>query len=263
MTPTLRTALQNREPTLGHWLSIGHSAVAEILAMANGDFIVIDTEHTPIGLETLQNLIHAIESVGNGTEVLVRLPGNKPIAVKRALDTGATAIMVPMVNSAAEVERFVAAATFPPEGDRGIGGSRATGYGVNLSEHINSADREISLIAQIESETAVENASDIAAVEGIDALFIGPSDLSAAVGTFGDISDEEFVDCIQTVRDAAHDEGIAVGVFEPYPENLKKWRSLDFDYIVAGKDTLHLWNGAQHISEAFDEEYKEMTEPTN
>jgi 2-keto-3-deoxy-L-rhamnonate aldolase RhmA len=219
--------------------------------MAEGDFIVIDTEHTPIGLETLQKLIHAIESVGNGTEPLVRLPGNNPIAVKRTLDTGASAVMVPMVDTATEAEQFIAAATYPPDGDRGIGGSRATGYGVNLPEHVESVDREISLIAQIESITAVENAGEIAAVDGIDALFIGPSDLSAAVGSFGDTSDDEFVECIRTARDAAHDEDVAIGVFEPHPENIENWSSLGFDYVVAGKDTLHLSEGAERVSEAF------------
>ena len=251
MSESLRAAFRAREPVLGHWLSIGHPAVAEVLALADGEFVLIDTEHTPTGWETVQSLVHAIEAADGSTEPLVRLPDNDPVAVKRVLDTGVTAIMASMVDTATQAEDLVAAATYPPTGIRGVGGARAAGYGIAFQDYVQSADEEITIVAQIERETAVDNARDIAAVEGIDALFVGPSDLSAALDTFGNLDATVFQNAVERVLEAAAAESVAVGLFVPRVADIDHWIDAGFDYVVGGKDTIHLWNGANAVSTAF------------
>ncbi|MFA9517911.1 HpcH/HpaI aldolase/citrate lyase family protein [Halopenitus sp. H-Gu1] len=253
MSERLRTAFRDRDPVLGHWLSIGHPAVAEVMAMAEGDVVLIDTEHTPTEWETLQSLIHAIEAADGDSEPLVRLPENDPVAVKRALDTGASAIMAPMVDTPAEARELVSAATYPPEGTRGVGGSRAAGYGINFTEYVTEADEQVTVVAQIEREAAVTNAEAIAAVDGIDALFLGPSDLSASLDTFGDLESDVFVDAVSSVLDAADAENTSVGLFVPDPTEIERWLTRGFDYVIAGKDTIHLWEGLDDVSTIFAE----------
>ena len=251
MSDQLRTAFQARDPLLGHWLSIGHPAVAEVLAMAEGDFVLIDTEHTPTGWETLQSLAHAIEAADGSSVPLVRLPDADPVAVKRVLDIGVAAIMAPMIDTATEAEALVSAATYPPAGTRGVGGARAAGYGINFQKYVGSADDRITVIAQIERAEAVENARAIAAVDGIDALFVGPSDLSASLDTFGDLESATFQRAIEDVLAAAAAEDVATGLFVPRVEDIERWIDAGFDYVVGGKDTMHLWNGAGDVAAAF------------
>lgn len=251
MSDSLRAAFRDREPLLGHWLSIGHPAVAEVLAMAEGDFVLIDTEHTPTGWETLQSLVHAIEAADGTSVPLVRLPDNDPVAVKRVLDTGVSAIMAPMVDTPEAAEALVSAATYPPAGTRGVGGARAAGYGIDFREYVGHADERIAIVAQIERAAAVENARAIAAVEGIDALFVGPSDLSASLDTFGDLESATFQRAVDDVLAAAEAEDVATGLFVPRVDDVNTWVDAGFDYVVGGKDTMHLWNGAGDVAAAF------------
>jgi 4-hydroxy-2-oxoheptanedioate aldolase len=169
----------------GSFLNSGSPSVAEMMAAAGYDCLMIDAEHSPIGIETMHAMATAIRSGGAWT--LVRVPAMDPVWIKRALDLGVDGIMAPAINSAAEARAFVAACRYPPEGYRGVAVPviRASAYGVNAADYIREANEALLVIAQIETARGVAEAEAIAATPGIDLCFIGPHDLSASLGHMG------------------------------------------------------------------------------
>jgi len=206
----LKRALREREPVESTWVSIPHPAVAELAAEQGFDCVFLDSEHTPASVETIEELVRAVDAGNDGeTASVVRVPWNDPVRIKRVLDTGPTGVMVPMVETRAEAEAFVEATRYPPEGVRGMAAGRASGYGTRFAEYVERANDEVVAIAQIETATGVENASDIAAVDGLDALFVGPADLGASLGA--EPGDETFEAAVERVVEAAHEAGTPVG----------------------------------------------------
>lgn len=183
---SLRDRLLNRELTIGSWLSFGYPAVCEVMAKAGFDWLVVDMEHTPIDMFQAQQLIQIIDLAG--CVPLVRVGNNDALLIKRAMDAGAHGIVVPMVNTEADARRAVSAIRYPPAGTRGVGLSRAQGYGQNFEQYKIWAERESILIVQIEHVEAVENMETILAVEGVDGFIVGPYDLSGSLGRPGDFS---------------------------------------------------------------------------
>jgi 2-keto-3-deoxy-L-rhamnonate aldolase RhmA len=244
--------LRAGESVVGNWLTLADPAVAEISAGLDYDFVVIDTEHSPSNLETVSNLIRGVEAAGE-TAPIVRVPWNDHVRVKRILDVGPAGLMSPMVDTAEEAESFVEAARYPPEGRRGIAAGRAADYGIDYPEYVERANDELVLVTQVESETAVENAGDIAAVDGIDALFVGPADLSAALGNLGGYDDDRFRDAVESVLDAAHAEGVPVGTLATSEENLRRWVDLGYDFQLVGVDTSYVVEGSRRAKSTFED----------
>jgi len=160
---------------------------------------MIDAEHTALTLKDVENTVRAVEATQGDTRTFVRIPWNDHVMLKQFADLGVDGIMVPMIDSKADAESFVEALRYPPEGIRGIAGGRASEYGQRLKEYVSSIDGGITTIAQIETLEGVENAEDIAAVPGLDALFVGPAELSGSLGSFGDLETEIFVEAVETV----------------------------------------------------------------
>jgi 2-keto-3-deoxy-L-rhamnonate aldolase RhmA len=235
------------EPLSAGWVSLGHPRVAEIVALAGYDFVIVDVEHTPMSLETLDDVVRAIEL--RGVPTVVRVPWNDPVELKRVLDIGVAGVMIPMVETAAAAEEAVDAMTYPPDGVRGVAGSRATSYGLEFAEYLERADDDLVAILQIETLPGVENAAEISRVEGVDSLFVGPSDLSASLGVAGDWDDEAVLEAIDDVLGASE---VPVGSLAVTEEGIEQWVERGFDWVIAGVDSRNLLAGSQSTNEAFE-----------
>jgi len=176
--------LQSGKPQYGFWSCLASEMVTEVLTTTGIDWICIDGEHSPNGLTEIRRQLSSIE--GTETDAMVRVPIGEDWMLKQVLDLGAQTILVPMVETAEQAKQIVAAVNYPPKGIRGAGslGARASQFG-SIPDYLTTADDQICLIVQVESMTAVNNIDEILAVDGIDGVFIGPSDLSADMGYLG------------------------------------------------------------------------------
>lgn len=234
--------LREGEPVAAGWLTLMEPAVGEIMTDAGYDVVFADTEHTTASLEAVENAVRGIEAAG-GTDALVRVPSDDPTYLKRVLDVGVGGVMVPMIETADQARQLVRSTRYPPEGTRGTGAWRAQAYGDSVADYVDSADDRLVRIAQIETPTAVDNAADIAAVEGIDSLFVGPVDLSTGLGALGDTESDAFVDAVESVLEAAHAENKPVGVLALDEDETAYYDDLGFDWQIVGVDIMALREG--------------------
>lgn len=239
---------------LGTWVSIGHPMIVEAAARAEFDFVLVDTEHTEMSLETVAELVRAAAAAPGSLGVIVRPAWNDPVRIKRILDLGVDGIMVPMIDTAEAAEELVRATRYPPEGDRGLASGRATGYGQRFLEYVESDHRSLLTIAQIETPTGVENAGDIARVEGIDALFVGPADLSASLGVFGEWDAPELEEAMAEVIEAGEALDTPVGTIAVRGADVGDHVERGFDYQIAGKDMTTLIEAGERIRETYEAE---------
>jgi 2-keto-3-deoxy-L-rhamnonate aldolase RhmA len=246
----LRASIRGGDRLVGGWVSIGHPAVAEFTADAGPDFVVVDTEHGELGIGDVADAIRGIEAAG-GAVPLARVPAADPVPIKRVLDAGAGGVMVPRVDTVADAELIVDATTYPPAGVRGTAGARTSRYGPDLPEHVEDADDALTRIVQIETERAVDEAGEIAAVEGIDALFVGPADLSTALDVPLDYDAEPFRAAVERVVGAADSAGVPTGIFVTDPDRMADWLDLGFDFAVVGYDAAFLRSGTEELVGAF------------
>jgi 2-dehydro-3-deoxyglucarate aldolase/4-hydroxy-2-oxoheptanedioate aldolase len=228
------------ERLAGVWLSLPSPEVAEVVAGSDVDFVVADTEHTAASVETVEEMVRAVETAPGDTVPFVRTAWNDHVRIKRLLDTGAAGIVAPQVETAAEAETFVEATRYPPEGRRGLAASRASAYGRELDEYYRTADERITTVVQIETAAAVGNVAEISAVDGLDSLFVGPADLSASMDCFGEYESGVFREAITRVLEESE---VPVGTLAVVPEEIDYWDELGFDYQVLGADTSFLQQG--------------------
>lgn len=247
--------LGDGQAVTGGWVSIPHGSVAELTARQGYDFVVVDMEHAPVDVGDLGDLVRAIEAAPGETVPLVRPPSADPVGIKRVLDTGAGGLMVPRIDTAADARAVVEASTYPPEGIRGTAGTRASGYGADLPEYLAGADAALTRVVQVETLAAVENAGEIARVEGIDALFVGPADLSVALDVPLDYGAAAFEAAVEEVTGAGDDAGVPVGVFATDPSRFSTWRSLGFDFGIMGYDAGFLRAGNRRLLSAYEDEW--------
>ena len=252
MARSLKETLAAGERAVGNWVSIGHGTVAEIAADLGYDFVLIDLEHTPIGLETLEDLIRTVESAPGETEAVVRVPWNDHVWIKRVLDLGPAGLMIPMIESAGEARDAVEAMQYPPTGRRGLGPARAARYGRDLPEYLDRADDELVTICQIESAAGVDNAGAIAETEGVDAVIVGQGDLSTNLGIFGEWEAAEFETALETVITAADESDVPVGMLALDHEGIQRWVEAGVDFLIAGADIGYLVAGGEAAREEFE-----------
>lgn len=243
----VKRALKAGKPSLGSWVMIGHQASAEILAGAGFEWITVDMEHTSIGYETLPVLVEAIRS--RGPQAFVRVEANDPAVIKRVLDCGAGGVIVPLVNSAAEAEAAVLSARYPPAGFRGVSLGRASEYGANFDDYFRSSNEEVLVVAQIEHYKAVEAIDEIMAVEGLDAVFLGPYDLSGSMGIVGQFDHPRMREARRRVLEAGRAAGKAVGIHEVRPQAQAVRAVLDegFTLVACSLDTIFLRDTARGL----------------
>ena len=254
-TPTDGTTLRDRlaagDAPVGSWVSLGSPAAAEVVGDLGLDFVVVDTEHTPLSVESAGELVRAVDAAGD-TDTVIRVPENDPTQVKRALDRGASGVMAPKVESVEAAESLVAAASYPPEGNRGVAGSRANGYGAHTEAYVESANDAVAVLPQIETAAGVDNAEAIARVDGVDTLFVGPADLSANLGCFGEYEDATFRQAFDRVLAAAEAAGVPVGTLATGPAEIDAWHRHGVDYLIAGTDVGYLREGARSAREHYE-----------
>ena len=244
--------LRRGDPVVGHWISIGDPTVAELCGR-DADFVVVDTEHAPTDIESVATATRAVEAAGEAA-ALARVAWNDPVRIKRVLDTGVSGVLVPMVETPDEAREAVEAVRYPPEGVRGIAGSRANDYGRDLDAVVESAGDDLVTVVQIETERAVENAAAVAAVEGIDALLVGPADLSGSLGVFGEYESDRFEAAIADVLDAAHESDTPVGTLATNFDEIGLWADYGYDYQIVGVDAGYLAAGVERARRTYEDE---------
>ncbi len=214
----LRESLKSGQSVVGTWLNSGSPIVAELMAAAGFDFICVDVEHSAVDLPQTQQLFQAIRSGNSDCAAIVRLHGVDYSLVKRYLDAGARGVVAPLVRTKAEAELLVQATKYPPMGLRGVGFCRANDYGMRLTDECGKANDDILLAVQIEHIEAVDNIDRILSVDGIDAVFIGPYDLTASMGITGQFEHPDYVKARDAILEACQRHNIVPGIHVVAPE---------------------------------------------
>ena len=245
----LTNSIRSGTPQVGLWVHIAHPIVAETLSQSGVGFLLVDGEHAPIPPEALLNILPATERYG--MPVVYRVAWNRADLIKAALDHGVDGIMVPMVNSAAEARAAVSSAKYPPAGKRGIGAWRASNYYQNDAAYRGSANEATAVIAQIETREALHAIDEIAAVPGLDALFVGPADLALSLGVEPGQINDDLIDAVKVVAAAAARHGIASGIDVAAVEYLPTYRDLGMSLFTHGVDFGFLLDGGRAVADAF------------
>lgn len=233
---SLKSRLSRSELTIGSWVTLGHPSIAEIMAAAGFDWLVLDMEHSVLELSEVQSIIQVLD--GKQCPAIVRLTSNHPDQIKRVMDAGATGVMVPMIKSAAEAKAAVDGVYYPPRGQRGVGLARAQGYGNSFQAYRQWLDENAVIVVMIEHVDAVKAIDSILAVPGIDAYIIGPYDLSGSMGRPGDLNHPDVQAAIAQVLEAgrrANKPG-GIHVIEPDPEALQQRIQAYFNFLGYGLD---------------------------
>jgi len=240
MDDILKKKLQRQEITVGSWITLGHTSIAEIMAKAGFEWLVVDMEHSVITLDIAQQLIQVIE--GCGVIPLVRVGENNANIIKRVMDAGACGVIVPMINTKEQAEAAVKAVKYPPLGTRGVGLARAQGYGDKFDEYTASVNEESVVIAQIEHIDAVNNLDSILSTEGIDGCIIGPYDLSGSLGMPGNFAHPDVLAALKKVEQTCKERKVALGmhVIQPDYRLVMEEVSKGYSFIGFSLDILFL-----------------------
>lgn len=244
-----KEALAGCERQVGLWCSMASSISAEILAGAGFDWIVIDGEHAPNDIPLLVSQLQAMR--GGTAEPVFRVPWNEPVIIKRALDAGARSLLIPFVQNAEEARKAVAAARYPPLGIRGVAVvPRVNDYG-RVRDYHRNAHLETCILVQLETRAALKEIEAIAAVDGIDGMFIGPSDLAA---DFGHLADNKHPEVQAAIKDAAQRiraAGRSAGTLSGNLDDVEPLFEMGFNFTAAGSDVGLLARGAESVAARF------------
>jgi len=242
------TALAQGETLMGSFISTGYPVNTELMAQAGFDFLIIDLEH---GVCAERDILHQLYAMqGTNCIPVVRVESHEKQRVHRLLDIGVQGIMFPRVNNAAEARDCVAAMRYPPDGVRGVATIvRAAGYGSQFIDYRDSSKDNFLPIIQIESAEAVKNVEEIAAVDGVGVLFVGPMDLSTSLGIFRQYDHPLFLDALAKTIAAAKKYNRAAGILLPGVDTTRYYRDMGFNFITAGTDIFLLKTAATQLAE--------------
>jgi 4-hydroxy-2-oxoheptanedioate aldolase len=249
LAPTFRDRLAgSSRPLAGIWACTGSALVAEICAGGGLDWMLIDLEHSPNGLESTLAQLQAVAAYP--ITPVVRVPAGDPVTIKQVLDLGAQNLLVPMVSSAEEARLVVEAVRYPPRGRRGVGSALARSARWNRIDHyLTAADDYVSLFVQVETAAAVEAATEIAAVDGIDGVFVGPSDLAASMGLIGQQAHPEVSAAVLRAFEAVRSVGKPVGVNAFDPVVAQKYLDAGASFVLVGADVALLARGSEALAQ--------------
>lgn len=246
MPTSFRERIRSGEKLIGPMVCLDSPEVVEILCAAGYDWLFLEAEHAPQSPQSLQRLVMAARD----TPCAVRVPDHGELWIKFALDAGAAGVIVPKVCTADQARAIVRCAKYAPMGDRGVGISRAHGYGHAAADYIARANADTAVMVVAEHIEGVNNIEAIVEVEGIDAVLIGPYDLAASMGRMGQVDHPEVVAAIDRVVAAAQRRGVRLGIFGLTPEAVKPRFAQGFTMLVCGVDTLFLGHGARAFCSA-------------
>ncbi|MFE7844026.1 HpcH/HpaI aldolase/citrate lyase family protein [Microbacterium sp. NPDC057407] len=251
LSPTFRDALAEADrPLAGMWVCSGSPLVAEICAGSGLDWVLIDMEHSPNGLESVLAQLQAVAAYP--VTPMVRVPIGDVVTLKQVLDLGAQNILVPMVSSADEARAVVEAVRYPPRGRRGVGSALArSGRWNRVDQYLETADDHVSLFVQVETVEAVEAAADIAAVDGVDGVFVGPSDLAASMGLLGRQTHPDVTSAVRRAFEAVRGAGKPVGVNAFDPDVARSYLDAGAAFVLVGADVALLARGSERLAADF------------
>ena len=232
---TFRSQVLAGDFMAGTWLNLGSPITAEMAGLCGFDWVLLDHEHGP---GTDSTIVHQLQAVAATPAVaLVRIAFNEPTRFKRVLDAGARGVMVPYVSTPAEAEAAVAAMRYPPRGIRGVAKmTRSTAFGLAFEEYFAHAHEWLVTVVQIETAQAVDHAPAIAAIDGVDVLFVGPMDLTTSLGIPGQYEHPQAIAAFKSVAGAARAAGKAAGILLTNPAHVTMCRDLGFTFIALGSD---------------------------
>lgn len=214
----LRQLLKEGGFAIGSWVNTLSPVAAELMSAAGFDFLTVDVEHSAVDVPQAQVLFQAIRAGNPDCAPLVRLPGNDYAITKRYLDAGAVGVIAPLINSPEQARELVRAVKYPPEGERGVGFCRANMYGMHFDEAIANANDQTLVCVQIEHIEGVRNIDETLSVPGVDAVFIGPYDLSASMGITAQFKHPDMQKAMRRILDACKEHGIVPGVHVVQPD---------------------------------------------
>ena len=230
-----RRDLRAGKTLIGCWASMASNISTEILGYAGFDWILVDGEHAPNDFQTFITQLQALK--GSSSAPFVRPQWAEPIMIKRLLDIGFYNFLMPCIDTPEHAMAVVAATRYPPQGIRGIGVSHRSNKFGYVTDYFNQINDNITIAVQIESLIGIENAGRIAAVEGVDCLFIGPSDLSAALGHFGKLDHPDVVRAMERILAAAKEHGKATGILAPVEKDARRYLEMGMTFVAVGGDT--------------------------
>lgn len=246
---TFRRDLRAGKTLIGCWATLGSNITTEILGYAGFDWLLLDGEHAPNDYTSFITQLQALKD--SPSAPIVRPQWQDSVVIKRLLDIGFYNFLIPFVESAEQAKRAVAATRYPPEGFRGVSTAHRSnkfGFDTDYFEHINES---ICVSVQIESKAGVEAAAEIAGVDGVDALFIGPSDLSAAYGAMLKPNLPEVQAAIRQILAAARQHGKACGILAPLEADARRYLEMGMTFVAVGGDTGLLRGAAQGLAQRF------------
>jgi 4-hydroxy-2-oxoheptanedioate aldolase len=219
---------------LGAWLVGGAPSTAEALGCAGFDFLVVDMEHTPVDTPEMVDILRTL--AGTPAQAVVRLVWNDMVWLKRVLDGGAQTVLLPFVQNAEEARRAVACTRYPPDGIRGVAGAhRASRFGT-VPDYLKTAAQELCVMVQIETHAALDQLPAIAAVPGVDSIFIGPSDLAASMGLLGDIANPAVQEKLKLAAQQCKEAGKPCGILGMNPDMVATFIGYGYTWIAIGSD---------------------------
>ena len=235
--------LRSGEILIGTLVSLPSSEICELLASIGYDWLFIDAEHGAFNPQQAQAMLQAAAP----TPCLIRVPSDETIWLKKALDIGAAGVIVPQVHTADQAREIISHCKYTPDGKRGIGIGRAHKYGIDFDRYIKYANQETAVVLQAESSEAVDNINDIVKLKGIDAILIGPYDLSASLGKPGEIDHPIVQAAINKIIKTCQNAKLAMGFFGVTPESVLPYKQKGFALLTIGMDTAFLINAAQEM----------------
>jgi len=248
MLESFKKKLTRGDLLIGAIMTLPSTEIAEIFSLSGFDWLFVDLEHSALDIKDAQ---HILQTVVPRTPCLIRVPSNDEIWIKKALDIGASGIIVPQVKTKEEANRAVQLCKYPPKGTRSVGIARAHEYGKIFQEYVNTANNDICVILQIEHIDGVGNISEILEVPGIDCLFIGPYDLSASLDKLGVTTDSDVQSAISEVKKKADQSNVPLGIFGATIEAVQPYINEGYSLIAVGIDTLLIEKTAKKIIQAF------------
>ncbi|MBL4930172.1 HpcH/HpaI aldolase family protein [Fuscibacter oryzae] len=245
----LKQALQDNTAAIGLWCSLSSALTTEIVAGAGADWLLIDSEHSPNDLRSIVAQLQVAAAFP--CEAAVRVPSDDPVFIKQVMDGGARSLMVPNIRTADQARAVVAAMAYAPGGIRGFSvGHRANAFGRIANYHANARAQQL-LAVQIECETGVANAAEIAAVPGVDVLFVGPGDLSTNMGAMGSPNAPHVQAAIASVLAATRAAGKAAGILAPQRADADRYLADGFTMVAVGSDLGLLARGSDQLVAQF------------
>jgi len=234
---------------IGLWSSLCSNIGAEIVSDSGFDWILLDTEHSP---NEVPGLLSQLQAIGRGTATpIIRPAWNDAVLIKRVLDIGTQSVLVPYVQNPEEARRAVAAVRYPPAGIRGVAaGARASRYG-RITDYLKKANDEICLLVQVETRAALKELEAIAKVEGVDGVFIGPSDLSASFGHIGNPQHAEVQKAIEEAARTIRSAGKAAGILTANEDEARRYIGWGYTFVAVGSDTGLLSRSADALAKKF------------